>query len=120
MESILKIWIRRPRPELPDPLLHPLTFSLPSGHAMNSTIAYGMLTFILLTIWKPSRALTTAIIMMAALLIAGIGFSRVYLGVHYISDVVAGFAVGVFWVGLCIALTEFHQHRRNSGKDLQA
>jgi len=123
MERILKIWIRRPRPDLPEPLLHPLTFSLPSGHAMNSMIAYGMLTFILLRIWKPARALTTAIIMMAALLIAGVGFSRVYLGVHYISDVVAGFAIGVFWVGLCIALTEFHQRhrnqRRNSGKGLQ-
>jgi membrane-associated phospholipid phosphatase len=113
LESTLKLLIRRPRPEFSAPFLNHFTYSLPSGHAMTSLIAYSMLAYILVTVWEPGRIGRIAIVVTAILVILGIGYSRVYLGVHYVTDVVAGFAAGTFWLSLCIALTTFRRERRN-------
>jgi undecaprenyl-diphosphatase len=116
-ESVLKLWIRRPRPEFAFLILNRPTFSLPSGHAMNSTIAYSMLAYVLVSVWKPGRAAEAGMIIVAALLVIGIGFSRIYLGVHYISDVVAGISAGMFWFGLCVSATTLLRTRPTFRKD---
>jgi undecaprenyl-diphosphatase len=74
-------------------------YSFPSGHAMGSTIVFGALSYLAFrsaTRWRWKAAWLA----FAWTLIAAISFSRVYLGVHWISDVGAGIAAGAMWVGV--------------------
>lgn len=110
IESGLKLLIQRPRPPYAAPYLHTFTYSFPSGHAMNSLITYGMLATILVTTIerlerRPHSVMKTGVFTCTALLVLGIGFSRLYLGVHYFSDVVAGFAAGMLWLFVCLKWT---------------
>src|SRR5205823_9646863 len=93
----LKHHFARTRPDVAEMLRRASGFSFPSGHAMGSTIAYGALTYLAmraLTSWKwKSAALAFAITFIAA-----VATSRVYLGVHWISDVGAGITAGAVWV----------------------
>jgi membrane protein DedA with SNARE-associated domain/membrane-associated phospholipid phosphatase len=77
-------------------------FSFPSGHATSSMVVYGFLTFLLSR--KQTANVRVAIMATAAILVALIGFSRVYLGAHWLSDVLAGFALGLAWVTLLAAV----------------
>ena len=88
----LKLYIRRPRPTLWDEITRPETYSFPSGHSLCSMAIYGGIAAVLITHHRRHRA---AIIAGAAVLIAAIGFSRIYLGVHWPFDVLAGFAAGI-------------------------
>ncbi len=88
--------IHRPRPvAIYDGLAE---YSFPSGHASMSIVLYGFLAVILA--WGAPRAMRQAIAFAAALLILLIAFSRVYLGAHWLSDLLAGLAFGVAWVAL--------------------
>jgi len=107
IENILKWSVRRPRPEFATPFLSSFSYSFPSGHAMNATIVYGMLTYILVTVWPWRRTVRTGIIISCVLLVLGIGFSRLYLGVHYLTDVLGGFAAGSVWLTMCILFTAY-------------
>jgi membrane-associated phospholipid phosphatase len=95
----LKHWFGRVRPE--NSLIVEHGFSYPSGHAMGSLIYYGFLGYLVIRSRRGlSLKLTLAFVF--ALVILLIGFSRVYLGVHYPSDILAGFSAGTVWVLLCI------------------
>lgn len=74
-------------------------WSFPSGHAMNAMIGYGLLAYVLIERFPQRRR---AIIGAAGALVALIGFARLYLGVHYVSDVIAGYAAGLVWLMVCI------------------
>jgi undecaprenyl-diphosphatase len=93
---VLKKLFRRKRPLLP--LLEPARgLSFPSGHAMMSTSFYGLLIYIIThTIKQPAYKWPMIIALLA--LIRSIGFSRVYLRVHYASDVLAGYITGLLWL----------------------
>jgi membrane-associated phospholipid phosphatase len=102
---LLKALFARPRPYVEHPLLLETYYSFPSGHAMEAVILYGMLAYfavLALRAWW-TRA---AIVFGTSLLVLLIGFSRLYLGVHYFSDVVAGFAAGGVWLSTCITVME--------------
>jgi membrane-associated phospholipid phosphatase len=102
---LLKALFARPRPYVEHPLLLETYYSFPSGHAMEAVILYGMLAYfavLALRAWW-TRA---AIVFGTSLLVLLIGFSRLYLGVHYFSDVVAGFAAGGVWLSICITVME--------------
>lgn len=88
-----------------DVLISATGYSFPSGHAMTAAAFYGMLAYWLGNSLKsrPLRYLAAAFF---GLLILAIGISRVYLGVHYPGDVLAGFAAGGLWLIVCIALSE--------------
>ena len=90
--SLLKLVLRRVRPRN-DYVRHMLfkTYSFPSGHAAGSLVSYGLAAFIIATKW-PELALTAWVV--AVICSFAIGLSRVYLGAHYASDVVAGWIVG--------------------------
>jgi undecaprenyl-diphosphatase len=94
------VLIQRPRPQLPWAHVPP-DYSFPSGHSMNSLVFYLAIAMI---IWARSKPPTGAIAIVVALAVAiAVGFSRIYLGYHYLSDVVGGFAAGLAWL-LVVAL----------------
>lgn len=99
----LKNTFQRPRPHWDDPLVQIATYSFPSGHAVASTVFYGMLCAIVFahTRSRRWRALAVAV---AAAMIALVCSSRVYLGAHFPSDVLAGVAEGLACVLLCVSL----------------
>jgi membrane-associated phospholipid phosphatase len=97
----LKNLFERPRPVVPEPLVHLSTYSFPSGHAVASTLFYGALCAL---VWQRvrSRRLRIVATAVAVLMVLLVSFSRVYLGAHYASDVLAGIAVGTFCVALLL------------------
>jgi undecaprenyl-diphosphatase len=90
--QLLKALIHRPRPEVFFGLVSAETYSFPSGHAFVPAVLFGIMAGIL----AAGARWRAAVVVMAALL----GFSRVYLGFHYPSDVVAGWALAVVWLAL--------------------
>ncbi|HHY97957.1 MAG TPA: phosphatase PAP2 family protein [Firmicutes bacterium] len=109
LESILKVIFERPRPEYPR-LVEAAGFSFPSGHATISTAVLGVLAYEVFTIMKRGSA-RLLILLLTLILILMIGISRIYLGVHYPSDVLAGFAIGGFWAICCIIASEMSKRR---------
>jgi membrane protein DedA with SNARE-associated domain/membrane-associated phospholipid phosphatase len=94
---LLKGLFQRPRPHFAHPLVVETSYSFPSGHAMESFVVYGMLAY-LAVLWLRSWEARMAAVCGAALVVVLIGFSRMYLGVHYFSDIVAGYAAGGVWL----------------------
>jgi len=93
----------RPRPPTALDFLSHLSWSFPSGHSMGSLIAYGMVAYLVVLALMPRRGLQAGVVAAATLLVLSIGLSRMYLGVHYFSDVMGGFAAGVLWLSACIS-----------------
>jgi len=107
----LKLAFRRDRPFFTDPLATVSTYSFPSGHATVSVAVYGALCLVLVRrLTGPTRLVCLAA---AVLLVSLIGFSRLYLGVHFLSDVLAGFSVGLAWLALCVVVLDLHHRRRS-------
>jgi undecaprenyl-diphosphatase len=97
LDQLLKLIFRRARPEAFFGFDSPSTYSFPSGHSITAACFYGVIAAIL-TIRMPSRGRKIAIWIAASLVALLIGLSRIYLGVHYPSDVLAGYAAAVIWV----------------------
>jgi membrane-associated phospholipid phosphatase len=97
----MKLFFAKPRPELWERLITDMTFSFPSGHAVGSMILYGFLAYILA---KEFQRIKRYIYICASLLIIAIGFSRLYLGVHYPTDIIAGYGVGFLWLTTCLKI----------------
>jgi membrane-associated phospholipid phosphatase len=107
----LKAWFARTRPEFADPVLAAASWSFPSGHAMATFIACGVGAYLLLRGGRSWR--TTVFVVSAALAWSLVmAFSRLYLGVHYVSDVIAGLIGGAAWVAVCVSALEM-MHRRS-------
>lgn len=103
---LLKFLFARPRPYFEQPLLLETYYSFPSGHAMEAVVLYGMLAYFAVLSLRTWRV-CAAVVFGTSILVLLIGFSRVYLGVHYLSDVAAGFAAGGVWLSTCIMAMEF-------------
>src|SRR6185437_14421579 len=112
LDPVLKALVGRLRPVVAHPVAYGTGDSFPSGHALGSIVCYGALFLVFLPVARGSwrRALTAVI----ATLIAAIGVSRLLLGVHYISDVLGGWALGVTWLG--ITAFAFELSRRAAGE----
>ena len=107
LNVLMKLAFHRARPVLDDPLLTLASYSFPSGHVAGSTLMYG-----LIVAWAFTRTrrplVRIGVTVAGAAAVALVAFTRMYLGVHYLSDVVAAFAEGVAWLALCLsALTAF-------------
>ncbi len=113
---LLKQLFARPRPYFTDPLVVEANYSFPSGHAMWSFIVYGLLAYFAL-IDLPNRGARWLAIAGAAFLIFMIGLSRIYLGVHYFSDVLGGYIAAAVWLSACITGMEALRHSKP--RDLQ-
>lgn len=100
----LKQLIHRPRPVIA-PLIVESSSSFPSGHAMNAAVFYLSVSFYFYHFTRKKK-LSSAVTVVSIILILLIGFSRIYLGVHYPSDVVAGYVVGTWWLVLAILISK--------------
>lgn len=95
INGALKLLIQRPRPDL-DPLIMERMSSFPSGHTMNAFIFFSLLSYFSYHFFKKKKW-TLLITIFSAICILLVGFSRIYLGVHHPSDVLAGFIAGFWW-----------------------
>lgn len=116
LNVLLKQIFQRLRPQFEDPVVTLTTYSFPSGHANGATLLYGMLAAYCVSRQK-SRAARLATCLAAAAMAMLVAFSRVYLGAHYLTDVVAGMIEGCAWLTLCLSATiTLRRHRRRAGR----
>ena len=108
LNMVLKLGFDRPRPQFFDWGTHAVSSSFPSGHAMSASIVYPTIAYLAARLQKSNLARLMTLLA-AALLVALICFSRVYLGVHYPSDVIAGVVVGLAWSAFCMTTLEVSQ-----------
>ena len=105
----MKLAFSKSRPELWHRLIAETSFSFPSGHALGSMVLYGFLAYVLARHYpKYSRI----IYILAAIAITAIGLSRLYLGVHWPTDVIAGYGIGFLWLRVCILMLQLQKMRR--------
>lgn len=115
LNVLMKLAFHRARPSFDDPLLVLQTYSFPSGHVAGATLVYGVVAALLISKIKVWR--WRVVIAFAALtLVALVALTRVYLGVHFLSDVLAAFAEGVAWLTLCLTGLHTYRAHRNSGQ----
>ena len=99
--------------------MHEPSFSFPSGHSVFAVVVYGMLIYIGMRHLRRMRE-RVAVVVAAGALIFGIGYSRIYLGVHYPSDVAAGYFVGAMWLGTVVAADWYLRRFRARGTVVDA
>ena len=97
----MKLFFAKPRPELWSRLIPEISFSFPSGHALGSMVLYGVLAYLLSRLFPQKSSIFYSV---AAVVIGAIGLSRLYLGVHWPTDVFAGYGVGLLWLIMSIAV----------------
>lgn len=102
---IIKNIIDRPRPPLSNALVYESSYSFPSGHTFVAISFYGLLVFFILHSEK-NKALKRISFLLGLVLVCWIGLSRVYLGAHWPSDVLASFAAGIAWLTIIITSTK--------------
>ncbi len=114
LEQLLKLTFHRTRPDL---WAHVLVrgYSFPSGHALNTFCLYGVLSYLAWTILQSLTA-RLLILVVSTSLVLGIGLSRIYLGVHYPTDVVAGYLAAIFWLDIVILGLRAYQWKSARGR----
>ena len=119
ISSVLKDIIARDRPSIVPHLSYVSTSSFPSGHSMLAAVAYLTLGSLLARLVVERRV--KIYILVVALLITGlVGVSRVYMGVHYPTDVLAGWSAGLAWASICWLVARALQHRGTVEKAQEA
>ena len=105
-------FIARPRPPTQIWIILKIP-GFPSGHAISVVVFYGFLAYLLVP--KMSSFFWKVIVVAATLLIIGfVGFSRIFTGGHYLTDILAGYAVGIAWSGMVFTLIEIYFQKRRS------
>ena len=115
LNILLKHFFQRQRPVLENPLVTLTSFGFPSGHTMGATVFYGLLALIAAQalIGRRSRFLALCL---AVVLVAAIGTTRIYLGAHFLSDVLAALAAGILWLTFSWTTVEaFRMRRKRAG-----
>ena len=108
LNTAVKATVNRDRPLVDQPFVNEPGASFPSGHSQAAVVGYGVLLLLLLP--ALNRSWRRVAVLVAVLMVAGIGFSRVALAAHFVSDVLAGFALGAVWLGLMTAIFRPWRH----------
>ncbi|MEP6833164.1 MAG: phosphatase PAP2 family protein [Gemmatimonas sp.] len=112
LTQTVKPILSRTRPTGSEQFLSSMSYSFPSTHALSAIAAFGMMAFALNETVEIQRESRAVLWVLTIVLILAIGTSRLYLGVHYLSDVLAGFLMGGAWLGVCLfALRRAKIHR---------
>jgi membrane-associated phospholipid phosphatase len=111
LNRFLKLAFQRARPQLDDPIRTFAGYSFPSGHTVTATVVYGTVALLLFTKVKSLRS-RVVVITSATLVIMLVGFSRIYLGAHYLTDVLAAIAEGVAWISLSFTVVDVLKRAR--------
>lgn len=101
LQDILKRLFQRPRPDI-DHLVEATGYSFPSGHTMMSTALYWLLGYLVCRYLRSRSKSSWYVTLLTSVIILAIAVGRVYLGVHYPSDVLGSVLAGAFWANLCI------------------
>ena len=113
LNILLKHFFQRQRPVMENPLVTLSSYGFPSGHTMGATLLYGLLALIAARfIRTTSRRI--AVGMLAVVAIALIGVTRIYLGAHYLTDVLAAIAAGSAWLAVCWTTAETFRKRKEA------
>jgi membrane-associated phospholipid phosphatase len=116
LEIILKSVVHRTRPEYAGHYLASGSYSFPSGHATLSFLGVAMLLYTLIVTRRLNdRRIRIAFITFGSVWVLLVGISRVYLGVHFPSDVLGGYTIAAAWFTTCVTLTNIVSRRRPSG-----
>jgi undecaprenyl-diphosphatase len=110
VDTVVKVAVGRPRPKVEEPIVEAFGNSFPSGHSMSAVVCYGALLLVLLPLM--SNRVRNLSIAAYVLLVLAIGFSRLMLGVHFISDVVGGYVLGAAWLAASVAAWEIWREER--------
>lgn len=116
LNAMLKLLIQRPRPEFVEPLVTVGGYSFPSGHS-SAAAAFFMTLGLLAAGWVRRWETRVYVLLGAIGAILLVGFSRLYLGVHYLSDVLAGFALGALWAVVAVTAAVILQRALSSSTD---
>lgn len=111
VNMLMKLAFQRARPTFDEPLLTLATYSFPSGHVAASTVAYGLVVMAVFSATRSSQTRAVTLLGAVAAVVA-VAFTRLYLGVHYLSDVLAAGAEGVAWLTICVAALDADGRRR--------
>ncbi|MEO9137982.1 MAG: phosphatase PAP2 family protein [Jatrophihabitans sp.] len=93
--TIVKLLVARPRPVVQIPLIHPSGLSFPSGHALSSFVGMAVLVVLGWSIWRARRAV---LVVVGVVVVTAVGFSRLALGAHYVSDIAGAWFLGLAWL----------------------
>lgn len=110
INNLIKVIIARPRPEI-NKLVTETGYSFPSGHSITSMVFYGYLVYLTYK-YINNKKIKIPLIIFLILLIPTIGLSRIYLGVHYTSDVLCGFLLGIIYLILFISISKKYLERK--------
>ena len=114
LNVMLKGIFERTRPIHDTTLFQPQGWSFPSGHSSGAVVAYGMLAYVLVRTWPPAMTHRGGlwVVLVASAMAFTVGCSRVFIQVHYATDVLAGFASGSVWLAVCVISIELTRHYR--------
>jgi undecaprenyl-diphosphatase len=112
---LIKVSVARPRPPFAERLITEGGYSFPSMHAAVSLAVFGFLAYVAYKILRPHHHRMPLAIGLGILALV-IGFSRIYLGVHYASDVIAGYVLGILFIYLGVRATRYFESTRTSGR----
>ena len=110
VDTIIKVAVGRPRPKVEQPIVEAFGNSFPSGHSMSAVVCYGALLLVFLPLM--SNRVRNIAIGLYVLLVLAIGLSRLMLGVHFISDVLGGYVLGIAWLASSVAAFEIWREER--------
>ena len=121
LNALMKLYYHRARPDSPLVMAH--GYSFPSGHSMGSMCFFGSLAYVIFFTIERRHVLRIVAVVACALAVLAIGASRIYLGVHYFTDVVAGYSAGLGWMAVCftgveawVRWSDYRAARRKAGE----
>lgn len=112
----LKSAFGKTRPDLWKSAVEDLSFSYPSGHALGSTVLYGFIAYLIATRYPQFSLLVYAVVICP---IGAIGLSRLYLGVHWPTDIIGGYGIGFLWLTFCITMLKVEVTKNSTLENLR-